>query len=155
MLISDLLIPKQIKLDLVNDKRLPAISEVAALIEGNPNVVHLPGFYADLLAREQLESTLLVTNVSFAHARTDHLKGMVLAIGRSKKGIVFENTGKTVRLIFVVGTPKRMATEYLSVVGALARVVKGASTRNKLLEAPAPEDVIDIVTAAEKGHKIL
>ncbi|MES2310449.1 MAG: hypothetical protein V4507_16470, partial [Verrucomicrobiota bacterium] len=57
-------------------------------------------------------------------ARTDHLKGMVLAAGRSADGVFFENAKSTVRLIFVIGTPRRMATEYLSVVGGLARLLR-------------------------------
>jgi mannitol/fructose-specific phosphotransferase system IIA component (Ntr-type) len=74
---------------------------------------------------------------------------MVLAIGRSPQGVWFENCGQTVKLIFVIGTPKRMVTDYLSVVGGLARLLKDASTRDQLISAPTVEEFIATLTQAE------
>jgi mannitol/fructose-specific phosphotransferase system IIA component (Ntr-type) len=149
MQISSLLKPDQIKLELVQTKRCNAINEVAQLLQGNPSVVNFPGFYEELLARERVESTCLGNEIAFPHARTDFLKGMVLAIGRSPQGVWFENCGQTVRLIFVIGTPKRMVTDYLSVVGGLARLLKDASTREQLIAATSVDDFIGALTQAE------
>ena len=121
MQISSLLKPEQIKLELSQQKRCNAINEVAQLLQANPNVTNFAGFYEELLARERIESTCLGNEIAFPHARTDSLKGMVLAVGRSTQGVWFENSEQTVKLIFVIGTPKRMVTDYLSVVGGLAR----------------------------------
>ncbi len=129
MQISSLLKPEQIKLELVQTKRCNAINEVAQLLQANPNVTNFAGFYEELLARERIESTCLGNEIAFPHARTDSLKGMVLAIGRSATGVWFENSGQSVKLIFVIGTPKRMVTDYLSVVGGLARLLKDPATR--------------------------
>lgn len=149
MQISRLLTPAQIKLELSQQKRSSAINEVAQLLQGNPNVLNFAGFYEELLARERIESTCLGNDVAFPHARTDHLKGMVLAVGRSTSGVWFENSGQTVRLIFVIGTPKRMVTDYLSVVGGLARLLKDEATRNHLLSAASEEEFIAALTQAE------
>jgi mannitol/fructose-specific phosphotransferase system IIA component (Ntr-type) len=150
MLISDLLKPEQIKLELANEKRTQAIHEVAVLLQGNSNVVQFQGFYDELLARERVESTCLGNEIAFPHARTDHLKGMVLAVGRSTEGVLFENSNQMVRLIFVIGTPKRMATDYLSVVGGLARLLKDTETRQQLMQANTPAEFIEAVESAEK-----
>jgi len=75
--------------------------------------------------------------------------GMVLAVGRSPQGVWFENSGQTVRLIFVIGTPKRMVTDYLSVVGGLARLLKDSSTREHLLAATNVDEFIATLTQAE------
>ena len=149
MQISSLLKPEQIKLELNQTKRCNAINEVAQLLQGNPSVINFGGFYEELLARERIESTCLGNEIAFPHARTDYLKGMVLAIGRSPQGVWFENSGQTVKLIFVVGTPKRMVTDYLSVVGGLARLLKDSSTREQLMSAKSPEDFIGALTQAE------
>ena len=77
---------------------------------------------------------------------------MVLAIGRSTKGVWFENCNQTVKLIFVIGTPKRMVTDYLSVVGGLARLLKDASTREQLISAPNVEEFCSTLTQAESGR---
>ena len=150
MLISDLLQADQINLDLPSSTGPDAISHVATLLRANPLITSYDGFYKELLAREQIESTCLGNGIAFPHSRTDHIKGMVLAVGRSKKGVYFENCGQTVHLIFAIGTPKRMATDYLSIIGGLARILKDAPLREKLLNAPDPKTFIEIIAAAEK-----
>ena len=152
MQISSLLKPEQIKLDLAQTKRCNAINEVAQLLQANPNVTNFAGFYEELLARERIESTCLGNEIAFPHARTDSLKGMVLAVGRSPAGVWFENSGQSVKLIFVIGTPKRMVTDYLSVVGGLARLLKDPATREKLTTVTTPEDFIATLAAAESGR---
>jgi mannitol/fructose-specific phosphotransferase system IIA component (Ntr-type) len=150
MQISQLLKPEQIKLNLESGKRTGAIHEVALLLQGNPNMVEFQGFYDELLARERVESTCLGNEIAFPHARTDHLKGMVLSVGRSASGILFETCNQTVRLIFVIGVPRRMATDYLTVVGSLARILKEASVRQKLMEVTTPEEFIAVISEVEK-----
>jgi len=152
MQISSLLKPEQIKLQLQSKNRAEAINEVAQLLAPNPNVLNYQGFYDELLARERLESTCLGNEIAFPHARTDHLKGMVMAVGRSVDGILFENSGETIRLIFVIGTPKRMATDYLSVVGGLARMLKEASLREELMNVAKPEDFIARIIEASAAR---
>src|SRR5260221_11814416 len=152
MQISSLLKPEQIKMELVQQKRCNAINEVAHLLPTNPNVTNFAGFYEELLARERIESTCLGNEIAFPHARTDFLKGMVLAVGRSPQGVWFENCGQTVKLIFVIGTPKRMVTDYLSVVGGLARLLKDSSTRENLIAAPNAGEFLHVLTRAEGGR---
>ena len=152
MQISSLLNPTQIKLELAQVKRCNAINEVAQLLQSNPNVTNFAGFYEELLARERIESTCLGNEIAFPHARTDSLKGMVLAVGRSPQGVWFENSGQNVKLIFVIGTPKRMVTDYLSVVGGLARLLKDPATREQLITAPTTDEFVAAITKAESGR---
>ena len=152
MQISSLLKPDQIKLELDQAKRCNAINEVAQLLQNNPNVTNFAGFYEELLARERIESTCLGNEIAFPHARTDSLKGMVLAVGRSTGGVWFENSSQNVKLIFVIGTPKRMVTDYLSVVGGLARLLKDSATRERLITAPTKDEFIAALTKAESGR---
>ena len=149
MQISSLLKPEQIKMELAQVKRCNAINEVAQLLQNNPNVTNFAGFYEELLARERIESTCLGNEIAFPHARTDSLKGMVLAVGRSPQGVWFENSSQTVKLIFVIGTPKRMVTDYLSVVGGLARLLKDPGTRESLISATNTDEFIAALTQAE------
>jgi mannitol/fructose-specific phosphotransferase system IIA component (Ntr-type) len=152
MQISSLLKSDQIKLELDQAKRCNAINEVAQLLQNNPNVTNFAGFYEELLARERIESTCLGNEIAFPHARTDSLKGMVLAVGRSTGGVWFENSSQNVKLIFVIGTPKRMVTDYLSVVGGLARLLKDSTTREQLLTVQGVDEFIATLTKAESGR---
>jgi len=147
--LSSLLAPNRILLSLQSSKRTAALNEVAKLLEGDPNVVNFQGFYNELLARERLDTTYLGNEIALPHARTEHVKGIVLAIGRSPAGVHFENCNQTVRLMFILGTPKSNPTDYLLVVSSLCKILKEAANRDALMAAATPEDFIAALTAAE------
>lgn len=150
MLISELLKPEHICMAIQSAKRTDAIREVACTLSQNPSVTHFDSFFDEILVRERTESTCLGNQVAFPHARTDHLKGMVLAAGRSSSGVFFENANQNVHLIFVIGTPRKMATEYLSVVGGLARLLRDESFRQQLLLTETPESFIQLISQTER-----
>jgi mannitol/fructose-specific phosphotransferase system IIA component (Ntr-type) len=106
-------------------------------------------FYQEVLKREREETTCLGCDTAIPHARTDHVGGMVLAVGRSAEGVLFENSNQRVHFVFVVGTPKQMAMDYLRLVGTLARLMKRDDIRAALLEATTPEAFIEVLAQAE------
>ncbi|KRO59856.1 MAG: hypothetical protein ABR82_04945, partial [Verrucomicrobia subdivision 6 bacterium BACL9 MAG-120507-bin52] len=132
--------------------RTGAIHRVAALLEKDEGVIQFRGFYDELLARERLEATSLGNGVAFPHARTDHVKRLVLAVGRSVEGVQFENAGEKIHFIFVIGTPRRMVTEYLALVGVMARLLRQDDVRAKLLAAKTAEEFM--ATLAEDPEAV-
>ena len=151
--LSKLLDPARITLSLQSTKRTAAIHEVAELLVGHPDVVNQDGFYQELLARDRLDTTCLGNGIALPHARTEHVKKIVVAVGRSESGVLFENSNQNVRLLFVLGTPKNNPTDYLILVGALCRLIKDEANRNALLAAATPADFI--ATVIELENKIL
>jgi mannitol/fructose-specific phosphotransferase system IIA component (Ntr-type) len=148
-LISSLLDPSRINLDVQSEKRTHALSEVARPLANHPEVLNFDGFYQELLARERLDTTCLGNGIALPHARTEHVKTIVMSVGRSRKGILFEATGETVRLLFMVGTPKTRPGDYLAVVSALCKLFKDAANREAFLNAGTEADFIAAVVAAE------
>lgn len=151
--LSKLLDPARITLTVQSTKRTNAINEVAKLLESHPDVVNFQGFYNELLARERLDTTCLGNEIALPHARTEHVKKIVLAVGRSTDGVLFENSNQMVNLMFVLGTPKNNPTDYLILVGALCRLIKDPSSRDALMAAATPEAFI--ATVQELENKIL
>lgn len=147
--ISQLLAPSRIVVDLQATKRTQAINEVARRLESLPQITNFGAFYAELLARERLDTTCIGHEVALPHARTDHATEIVMAAGRSARGVLFENGNQMVRLVFVLATPKSRAFEYLQVVGALCRLLKDPPTRVALLEAATPEEFLAAIAEAE------
>ncbi|MDD3179861.1 MAG: PTS sugar transporter subunit IIA [Opitutaceae bacterium] len=147
--LSQLLEPARIQLNLQGNKRTTALNEVARLLEHHPDVVSFQGFYNELLARERLDTTCLGNGIALPHARTDHVKNLVLAVGRSPGGVFFENSQQTVHLLFVLGTPKSNPGDYLMLVGALCRLIKDDANRDALLAAPTPEAFIQTIRELE------
>lgn len=149
MRLQTLLQPHLIQLNVTEKKRTTAIREVADLLKNDKRVKDYEKFYQELLARERIETTCLGCDTALPHARTDQVSDMVLAVGRSQEGVFFENSNQTIHLIFVVGTPKRMATDYLRLVGTIARLLKDETIRKALLIAPDVKTFISILAEAE------
>ncbi len=147
--LSKLLDPARITLAVQSTKRTAALNEVAKLLETHPDVANFQGFYHELLARERVDTTCLGNEIALPHARTEHVKKIVLAVGRSASGVLFENSNQTVKLMFVLGTPKSNPTDYLILVGALCRLIKDEPNRLALLNAATPEAFIATVLELE------
>ena len=143
--ITSLLAPSRIALHVHSTKRTAALNEVAHLLDGHPDVVNFTGFYEELLARDCLGNA-----IALPHARTEHVKQIVLAVGRSHTGIPFDANGEIVKLFFVLGTPKSKPGDYLAVVSALCKLLRDSADRATFLAAETPEAFIAALAAVEK-----
>ena len=65
-------------------------------------------------------------------------------------GILFETSNQTVRLMFVLGTPKSNPGDYLQVVSALCKLLKDPVNRDALMQATTPEEFIAVVRGVEE-----
>ena len=148
--ITPLLDPARITLHLQSTKRTAALNEIGRLLDGHPLVTNYTGFYDELLARDRLDTTCLGNGVALPHARTEHVKEIVLAVGRSDAGIAMDQSGELVRLFFVLGTPKSKPGDYLAVVSALCKLLRDPATRAALLAATTPEEFIGVIRTAEE-----
>src|SRR5213595_2150905 len=100
--ITSLLDPSRISLHVQSSKRTAALNEIARQLDGHPDVANFQGFYDELLARDRLDTTCLGNAVALPHARTEHVKKIVMAVGRADAAIPFDATGEQVRLFFVL-----------------------------------------------------
>ena len=143
--ISDLLNPAYIDLNLTAGDKDSAVKAVAHMGKEHPEIEDFPSFCRSVYEREAAGSTSIGRGIAIPHARTDVVKQMVLIVGRAPAGISFgEKDSEPVRFIFLVGTPKRMVTDYLRIVGSLARCMKEDDFRQKLLSASTSQEFIDV-----------
>ena len=147
--ITALLAPARIALHVQSTRRTPALHEVARLLDGHPDVANFSGFYEELLARDRLDTTCLGNGIALPHARTEHVKQIVLAVGRCDAGIAFDASGEIVKLFFVLGTPKSKPGDYLAVVSALCKLLRDPADRAALLAAETPESFLTALAAVE------
>lgn len=140
---AQLLQPDRISLNIAATDKNQAILEVAAMIQSSSDMADFPCFCQELLARDELRSTAAGYGVAFPHARTDAVREIVVAAGRSAAGIRFGD--ETVFFIFVIGTPREKASEYLVAVGTLARLMRTEKIRAALGKAKTPEEFIRVL----------
>lgn len=148
--IAALLNVATMKLNLQATRKDAALREVAELLQQNNCVANFEAFFQEILEREHVSNTALGHDVAIPHARTEQCTDILIAVGRSEGGIDFEaKDDHPVRLIFLIGTPKQMVTDYLRVVGNLARLLRQEQVRQQLLDAPDPAAFIKAIENAE------
>jgi len=148
--LADLLTEQQVILQLRSRKPANAIREIvdvlASEISGR-KIAKPEAFLKEVLAREQRHPSVVEDGVVFPHARTDLVDEIVLGVGRSGAGIPFGENQQRANLIFVIGVPERLVSDYLVCVGMLARLVKDETRRSTLLNAETPREFIEALTA--------
>lgn len=144
-LLSEILDPKQVALELREATAAEAILEIVELLRDNGRVDDFYKLADAVMEREGRSSTNTGEGIAFPHARTNLVDRIVLGIGRSKRGIPFAYSSDPVHLIFLIGVPQRMVTDYLVCVGALARVVKDKGRREALMAAMTAEEFVELL----------
>jgi mannitol/fructose-specific phosphotransferase system IIA component (Ntr-type) len=143
--------PDFVKLDLQTAEQEAAIREVAGLLRGHPEMADFQRFCDEVLDREKISSTAAGGGVAFPHARTDAVRSIVMAVGRTRAEIPFGPDGTGVRFVVVLGVPKPMVHEYLGIAGRLARLFRDAGQRERLLEAGSAEEFAARLRQAASG----
>ncbi len=147
--LKDLLDEQQVILRLRSRKPANAISEIVDVLASDISgrkIAKPEAFLKVVLAREQVHPSMVENGVVFPHARTDSVDEIVIGVGRSRAGIPFGENQQRAHLIFVIGVPERLLSDYLVCVGTLARMVKDEIIRSRLLNAETPREFIDALT---------
>jgi mannitol/fructose-specific phosphotransferase system IIA component (Ntr-type) len=144
----DLLQEDQIALNLRAETRDDAMEELIALLANSGKIDNRQKFLEQVCAREIATSTYAADGVAFPHARTEFAKQISLAAGRSEAGIPWTARGETAHLIFLIAVPEKLLTDYLVVVGAIARITKDQPLRTLLLHAETPAEFIATMLSA-------
>ena len=143
--LSEILDSKLVVLELREQTAAEAILEIVQNLRDNGLVEDFYKLADAVMEREGRTSTNTGEGVAFPHARTDLVDRLVLGIGRSKAGIPFGYSSELVHLIFLVGVPQRMVTDYLVCVGGLAQVVKDKERRDALMAATSAEQFVELI----------
>ncbi len=149
--IDDILSPRRVLLDLTATTQGSAIHEIAGLLKGDERVVDWNGFVASLKNGGSCVSNENGYGLCIPHARTNCVTAMVMAAGRSRDGILFDTVEGPMRIhyIFVIGVPLAMASDYLRIIGALARMFRSPQNEAELRRARNPQEFIAMLAASE------
>ena len=150
IVLADLLTEQQVILRLRSRKPANAIREIVDVLASDVSSRKIDkpeAFLEQVLAREKTHQSVVEDGVAFPHVRTDLVDEIVIGIGRSRAGIPFDENRQRAHLIFVIGVPERLLSDYLVCVGTLARLVKDETIRSRLLNAETPHEFIEALTA--------
>src|SRR6201981_3863692 len=144
--LADLLTEQQVILRLRSRKPTNAVREIVDVLADTGKIGNADAFLEQVLARERTHPSVVENAVAFPHARTDLVDEIVLGVGRSRAGIPFGENQQRAHLVFVIGVPERLLSDYLVCVGTLARLVKNETIRSRLLNAETRHEFIEALT---------
>ena len=146
--LAELVDPKQIALNLRATTQAGAMREIVDLLVAADKIGNQEKFLSEMRARETVNSTYAADGVAFPHARTKLVDQIVLGIGRSEAGIPWTGKGEVAHLIFLIAVPERLISDYLVVVGAVARATKDRPLRTLLIHAESVDEFIATLLSA-------
>ena len=152
VVLSELLSPRSINLDLQSADRDSVLSE---LVNQIPQLAKQPAARQTLLRalqeREQLHSTGIGDGIALPHARNalvGLVDGALMVFGRHARGIPFDAIdGVPARLFFLLLAPT--VTQHLAILARLSRILRDPTLRQNLLAAASAEQVIALIREAE------
>jgi PTS system nitrogen regulatory IIA component len=131
-LISKLLPPANVVLDLEVSSKKRMFEQVGLLFENNQGIARSLVFDS-LFARERLGSTGLGQGVAIPHGRIKGLKDPVGAFLRLKTAVAFDAPdGRAVNLIFVLLVPEQATEQHLQILSELAQMFSDRDLRARL-----------------------
>jgi PTS system nitrogen regulatory IIA component len=128
-LLQDELVIEEIK---ATDK-LGVIREFSRLLKSAGRIENEDELVRVLLERESLGSTAVGDGVAIPHAKLHFLPEMIIAFGRSSRGIDFQSIDeKPVYLVFLLVTPDDRPGEHLKALARISRILKNPVLRENL-----------------------
>ena len=140
--LAELVDPKHIALNLHSRTQPEAMREIVDLLVANGKIDSAERFLNKVQERERTNSTYAGNDVAFPHARTKLVEKIVVGIGRSEAGIPWTGKEEIAHLIFLIAVPERLVSDYLVVVGAIARITRDPPLRTLLLHADNADEFI-------------
>ncbi len=137
-----------IELDLEPGTKQEILERLAGLVSKSPHVRDGRKLLEDVLAREELVTTGVGHGVAFPHAKSDAVREVVFAFGRTTGPIEFGALdGEPVRLIFLIGAPKSQEPSrvYLNLMARLSFLMKEEENRRRMLDAGGVGEILELL----------
>ncbi len=147
--IGDILHPDHVNLSLSAAGKTEAVEEVLSKLNGDARVKDFAAFRQSVIDRASAAIAENHCGICIAHGRTESVSGLVLAAGRSVAGFSCREVPDPVHLVFVAGIPGAFNSEYLRIVGAIARICRDKHQLDRLLAAKTAENFIALLSAGE------
>ena len=151
MRIRDYLRDDRMIFDLKARNKKEAIKKISVLLKKVDEMIDFDVFLKDVFEREELKTTGIGKGVAIPHARTDAVKDLVMVFARATEEVEFDSLdGKPVKLIFLIGTPKKKKlNDHLKILARLTRLSQKKSFRDSLLNAKNKLEILNAIREIE------
>lgn len=139
-----------ITFDLKSTEKENVLEELVDLVSKSALVKDAGQLISDVKEREELVTTGVGYGVAFPHAKTRATKGIVIAFGRSDKGIDFDAMDhKPVNLFFLIAAPEDAIGAHLNVMARLSYIMKSEENRQKMMKVTSPGELLQMIDVVD------
>ncbi len=151
MKLSDLIKRELVCLDIESTEKTGSIAEMAESLARENIIRDKRVFLREVLGREKMGSSGIGEGVAIPHARTGMVEEIIIAFGRSRRGINFESLDrKPVYLLFLIASPTNDNELYLRTLSCLSRFLREKECRESLLQAKTVDEVFFTLNSFEE-----
>lgn len=153
MKICDILSVNRIKAEIEATEKNGIIEELVNLFSGDENIKNLEEVKNSVLEREKIMSTGVGKGFAIPHSKTNAVKGIIAAFGKTSKPIDFNALdGEPVNLVFVLVGQDNMVGPHIKLLSRISRMMNKDEFRESLLNANTTEEIYSIFDEEEKKY---
>jgi PTS system nitrogen regulatory IIA component len=150
MKLLDYLDPGLIELHLQGTSKEQVLANLVGLLAERGKIQRRDALLESLLEREGLGSTGIGHGVAIPHGRCRDLAQPAIAFARSEQEVDFDSIdGLPTRIFFLLVAPENGSNEHLHLLAKIARLMRDAATRERLLAMDSTEQVLDLFSARD------
>ncbi len=148
--LADLLTTATISLSLRARTKQEVIDELLALMDRAGKVSDLKAARRAVIEREKTLSTGLGRGIAVPHGKTTGVERLAGAFGIHREGVLFDaSDGKPCTLFFLILSPVSISGPHVKALADIAKHLRNATVRERLVQAASPDDVLNIFTTKE------
>jgi len=152
MKLADYITPARVKLGLDGDTKEEIIEELVSLLADTHKVTDADVIYDAVMSRERQGSTGLEKGIAIPHAKSDAVKKLSMVVGVSRDGVDFESRdGKSAHLFFLMVAPTSESGPHVQAIAKIVKIIKLDKFIRKLVDAKAPDEVVEAISRVEAG----
>lgn len=153
MKISDFLSTEVIIPELKSIDKYEVIDELIRLFSSDPRVEDIEDVRKSVFDREKVLSTGIGKGFAIPHGKSDSIKEIIAAFGRSIEGIDYEALdGQPVNLVFLLVGRNDMISTHIKLLSRISRMMNNDDFRTRLLNASNAEEIYNIFLEEEANY---
>ena len=153
MILSQLLNPEAVTVELQATTKKEAITELVELVEKAHGAPSEGEILAAVLKREASMSTGVGNGVAIPHGKARSVDHLIAACGVSRAGIEFDAIDKQPATLFVLlVSPENVGGSHVKVLANISRLLKEGKVRDALKSAESPQEFLQQLRDAEAKY---
>ena len=138
--------------NLLSDSKAGVLAELINVLIASGLALNRSKAIDVLQQREKLGSTGIGDGVAIPHGKVSDIQDLVVAFGRSKKGIDFDAIdGKPVYLFFLLLAPENSTGQHLKALAKISKMLKTPNFRKKLIDAKTKSDLYKAIVEQDES----